>query len=178
MTDDVHRDESTSFDRPLEGENTKHRVYGAVLHAREPTTASKIAEWADCSEDSARTHLSFYAELGIVIRHEDRPVRYQRNNDYFDWRRVSKLAEENTIDELQARISELTNCVEEYRNEYDADSPAEVNILEFDAGQIDEVYVDLGNWATAIEDLRLYERARTKAAKFTESYTADDCTSR
>lgn len=164
MTDDTHRDGPPPFDRPFKNEDTKQRVYGAVLHAREPMTASEIAERADCSEESARTHLSFYADLGIVIRHEGRPVRYERNNDYFEWRRVNGLARENTVDELQVRVSELTDRIQEYRDEYDADSPAEVNALEFDAAQIDDVYVDLGDWATAIEERRLHERARRKAA--------------
>jgi len=164
MTADAHRDGPLPFERPFEGEDTKQRVYGAVLHAREPTSVSEIAERADCSAESARTHLSFYADLGIVVRHEGRPVRYERNDDYFEWRRVSELARENAVDELQARVSELTDRIEEYRDEYDADSPAEIDVLEFDAARIDDVYADLGDWATAIEERRLHERARRKAA--------------
>lgn len=164
MMNDTRRDGPPPFDRPFEGEDTKQRVYGAVLQAREPMTAAEIAEQADCSEESARTHLSFYSDLGIVIRHEGRPVRYERNDDYFEWRRVNELVQENTVEELQARVSELTDRVESYREEYDADSPAEVDVLEFDAEQVDNVYVDLGDWATVIEERHLYERARRKAA--------------
>ncbi|MFC4987069.1 DUF7342 family protein [Saliphagus infecundisoli] len=164
MTGDARRDGPPPFDRPFEGEDTKQRVYGAVLHTREPLTAAEIAERADCSEESARTHLSFYADLGIVIRHEGRPVRYERNDDYFEWRRVNELSRENTIDELQARVSELTDQIEEYRDEYGVDSPAAVDVLEFDAERIDDVYVDLGDWATVIEERQLHERARRKAA--------------
>lgn len=164
MTGDTRRDGPPPFDRPFEGEDTKQRVYGAVLHTREPMAAAEIAERADCSEESARTHLSFYADLGIVIRHEGRPVRYERNDDYFEWRRVNELARENTVDELQARVSELTDRIEEYRDEYGVDSPAEVDVLEFDAEQVDDVYVELGDWATIIEERRLHERARKKAA--------------
>jgi DNA-binding transcriptional regulator GbsR (MarR family) len=164
MTNDIRRDGPPPFDRPFEGEDTKQRVYGAVLHAREPMTAAEIAERADCSAESARTHLSFYAELGIVIRHEGRPVRYERNDDYFEWRRISELARENTIDELQARVSALTDRIGEYRTEYGVDSPAEVDVLEFDAERIDDVYVELGEWATVIEERRLHERARRKTA--------------
>ena len=164
MTGDAHRDGPPPFAKPLERGDTKYRVYGAVLHAREPTTVSKIADWADCSDDSARTHLSFYEKLGIVIRHEDRTVRYQRNDDYFAWRRVSELTQENTVDELQVRMSDLTDCIEEFRNKYNADSPAEINVLEFDSGQFDYVYGDLSEWATTIEERRLYERAIRKTA--------------
>ncbi|ELY38863.1 DUF7342 family protein [Natronorubrum tibetense] len=164
MTDEARRDGPPPFDRPFEDEDTKQRVYGAVLHARKPMTAAELAERADCSEASARTHLSFYADLGIVIRHEGRPVRYERNDDYFEWRRVNELARENTVDELQARVSELTGQIEAYRDEYAVDSPAEVNVLEFDAERVDDVYVELGDWATVLEERRLHERARRKAA--------------
>ena len=164
MADELHRDGPPPFDGPFEDEDTKQRVYGAVLHARDPMTAAEIAERADCSEESARTHLSFYAELGIVVRHEGRPVRYERNDDYFEWRRVNELALEHTVDELQVRVSELTDRVERYRDEYGTDSPADVDVLEFDAGEVDDVYVDLGDWTTTIEERRLHERARQKAA--------------
>lgn len=137
-------------------------MYGAVLHVREPITAAETAEWADCSEQSARAHLSFYADLGIVIPHEGRPVRYERNDDYFEWRRVNKLVRENTVNELRTQVSELTDRIEEYRNEHGIDSPAEVDVLEFDAEQVDDVYVELGDWATIVEERRLHERARKK----------------
>jgi hypothetical protein len=130
-------------------------------------TAAEIAERADCSEESARTHLSFYADLGIVIHHDGRPARYERNDDYFEWRRVNELANVHTVEELQARVSDLTDQIEVYREEYDADSPNDVDVLEFDAERIDDVYADLGDWATAIEERRLHERARQKATSST-----------
>ena len=167
MSDDARRDGPPPFDRPFDGEDTKQRVYGAVLHAREPMTAAEIAERADCSEESARTHLSFYTDLGIVIHHDGRPARYERNDDYFEWRRVNELANVHTVEELQARVSDLTDQIEAYREEYDADSPAAVDVLKFDAECVDDVYADLGDWATAIEERRLHERARQKATSST-----------
>jgi DNA-binding transcriptional regulator GbsR (MarR family) len=164
MPDTARGDGPPPFERPFEGEDTKQRVYGAVLHAREPMTAAEIADRADCSTESARTHLSFYSDLGIVIRHEGRPVRYERNDDYFEWRRVNELAQEHTVDELQTRVSELTDQIEGYRQEYGVDSPADVDVLEYDADRVDDVYADLGDWATAIEERQLHERARRKAA--------------
>jgi hypothetical protein len=61
-------------------------------------------------------------------------------------------------------VSELTDRIKAYRDEYDTDSPADVDVFAFDAEQIDDVYVDLGDWATALEERRLHERARRKAA--------------
>lgn len=164
MPDDTHTDGPPPFDRPFEEEDTKQRVYGAILHAREPMTVAEIAERADCSDESARTHLSFYADLGIVIQHEGRPARYERNDDYFEWRQVSKLSREHTIDELQTRVSELTDQIETYRDKYEADTPADVDVLEYGANQVDDVYRELGDWATALEERRLHERARRKNA--------------
>jgi len=167
MSDDARRHGPPPFDRPFEDADTKQRVYGAVLHAREPMTAAEIAERADCSEESARTHLSFYADLGIVIHHDGRPARYERNNDYFEWRRMNELANDHSVEELQARVSDLTDQIEAYREEYDADSPADVDVLEYGAEHVDDVYADLGDWATAIEERRLHERARQKATSST-----------
>jgi DNA-binding transcriptional regulator GbsR (MarR family) len=167
MTHDARPDGPPPFDRPFDNEDTKQPVYGAVLHAREPVTVAEIAGRADCSEESARTHLSFYADLGIAVRHEGRPVRYERNDDYFEWRRVNELAREHTVDELQARVSELTHRIERDRDEYDADSPADVDVLEFDASRVDDVYAELGDWATVVEERRLHERARRKVASST-----------
>ncbi|SDK16019.1 hypothetical protein SAMN05216226_1288 [Halovenus aranensis] len=167
MSDDARRDGPPPFDRPFDGEDTKQRVYGAVLHAREPMTAAEIAERADCSEESARTHLSFYTDLGIVIYHDGRPARYERNDDYFEWRRMNELANEHTVEELQARVSELTDQIKAYRAEYDADSPGDVDVLDYDAENVDDVYADLGDWATAVEERRLHERARQEATSST-----------
>jgi len=166
MVDD-RRNGPPPFDRPFKNEDTKQRVYGAVLHAREPMTATEIAEKADCSEESARSHLSFYVDLGIAIHHEGRPARYERNNDYFKWRRTNELVLNNSVDELQTRVSELTDQIEAYRDEYDADSPSEIDVLEFESGRIDDVYVDLSDWATVIDERRLHERARRKSASST-----------
>jgi len=162
MADDASSTDPPPFENPSGSAETIRRVYDAVLHAREPMTVSEIAEQAACSDEAARTHLSFYVELGIVLRHEGQPVRYERNDEYFEWRRVNELVEKHTGDELQSRMSELTGRIAEYRDKYDADSPAAVNVLEVDAAQIDDVYIDLGDWETAIEERHLHERAQEK----------------
>ncbi|MDG5777261.1 hypothetical protein VB773_08955 [Haloarculaceae archaeon H-GB2-1] len=66
-------------------------------------------------------------------------------------------------------MSELIDRIEAYREEYATDSPAEVDVLAFDAARVDEVYADLGDWATAIEERQLHERVRRKAARSTAS---------
>ncbi len=110
-------------------------------------TAAEIVEQADCLGESVRTHLSFYADLGIGIHHEGRPVRYEHNDDYFEWQHMNELAQEHTIEELQTRVSELTDTIETYRDEYGVDFPAEVDVLGFDTEMGDGVYVNPSDWA-------------------------------
>jgi len=167
MTGDGTPDGLPEFEQPFEGEDTKQRIYGTVLHAREPMTAAEVADRAECSTASARTHLSFYADLGIVVRHDGRPVRYERNDDYFEWRRVNELARTHTLEELQTRVSELTDRIEAYRAQYSAGSPADVDVLAVETGDVDDVYADLGEWATSIEERRRHERARRKVTEST-----------
>ncbi len=169
MNENANHNGPPPFDRPFDGADTKQRIYGAILHAREPKTAAEIADSANCSAESARTHLSFYADLGIVIHRGGRPATYERNDDYFQWRRVNELTLNNTVEELQARVVELTDTIETYREQYSADSPADVDVIGFDPDHIDDSYIELGNWATALEERRLHERARRKAVGLTAS---------
>ena len=158
---DTPRDTPPPFDRPFDGEDTRQRVHGVILHARDPMTAAEIADRANCTEDAARDHLSFYTEQGIVTKHESEPARYKRNDEHIEQRRVDELADDHTIDELQIRVSELTDQIEQYRDEYNADSPADVDLTDADAADdIDDVYIELSNWATLIEERRLHERAQ------------------
>ena len=75
---------------------------------------------------------------------------------------MNELTHEHSVNELQARFSELTEQIEAFRDEYDADFPADVDVLEYDAKTVDDVYADLSEWATAIKERRLHERARQK----------------
>lgn len=79
------------------------------------------------------------------------------------------MVEARTVDELQVCVSELTDRIEAYRDEYNAETPADVNVLDFDAAEIDDVYADLSDWATAVEERRLHERARRTLAESTTS---------
>lgn len=153
-----------AFDAAFDGD-VEQRVYAAILQAREPTSASKIAETADCDPKTARKYLSWFVELGVVTEHEGRPVTYQRNDAYFKWRRANELASTHSLDELQRRVVELTEEIEAYREQYDAESPAEVDVLALDPDDVDEAYADLADWASAERDRRLFERARRQVAE-------------
>lgn len=102
--------------------------------------------------------------MGIVTQHEGRPTTYERNDSYFEWRRVNNLAADHSSEELQARVRELTERIHEYEQRYGAENPGDVDAVaaaESDEyGTIDDVYGDLGDWATARNERQVYERAR------------------
>lgn len=168
MTNRGSGDAPPSFEDAFSGDDVEQRIYGTVLQTREPTTASTIADRVDCDPKTARKYLNWFADLGIVTRHDGHPATYERNNAYFEWRRINRLAAEYTVEELQERVRELTSRIVEYENTYDATTPAGVDAIAVaetsDERTIDEVYSDLADWETARRDRERYERARQQSA--------------
>lgn len=161
-----------SFDDAFAGTDVEQRVFGTVLQVRSPTGASAIAERADCDPKTARKYLDWFAELGIVTRHGGRPTTYERNDAYFEWRRIDRLAREHSQDELQQRVSDLSERIRAYERRYDAPGPDAVDAVAEAAAResetIDDVYRDLSDWETARHERRLHERARRQRAGSTE----------
>ena len=165
-------DSPPPFDDPFSGDDVEQQLYATVLQTRSPQTAGAIAEDVECDPKTARKYLGWFAELGIVTEHDGRPVTYERNDAYFQWRRINQLATEHTADELMQQVSELTATIERYQRRYDADTPGDVDALaaahESDDRTVDDVYSDLGDWETARQERRLHERARQQQSGSSE----------
>lgn len=172
MTDSDTPNGPPPFEDPFAEGDVERRIYGAVLQTRDPTSATAIAETVGCDPKTARKYLRWFAELGIVTRHDGRPTTYERNDSYFEWRRINRLAAEHSVEELRRRVRERSERIGEYEREYGATTPDEVDALtaatERDDATIDDVYDDLGDWATARRERRYYERARRQRARSTE----------
>ena len=164
MSETGAADGPPSFEDVFASDDVEQRIYGIILQTREPTTASVIADSADCDPKTARKYLGWFDELGIVTRHDGHPATYERNDAYFEWRRINQLAADRSIEELQDHVRELTVRITEYEATYDAASPATVDAVAAAEGSdeltIDAVYSDLADWATAREERDRYERAR------------------
>ncbi|MFP8955085.1 sugar-specific transcriptional regulator TrmB [Natrialbaceae archaeon A-CW3] len=168
MDDTASTDDPPSFDDPFSGDDVEQRIYGTILQTREPATANTIAERAACDPKTARKYLSWFANLGIVTRHDGHPATHERNDAYFEWRRINQLAADHSVEELQVRVRELTTRITDYEDTYDAPTPAAVDAVDVaetsDERTIDGVYSDLADWATAREERERYERARQQRA--------------
>lgn len=168
MVETPSSDEPPNFESVFRGQDVEQRVYGTILQARQPITASAIASRAECDPKTARKYLSWFTELGVVTRHGGRPETYERNDAYFEWRRTYRLATEHSVEELQERVRELTTRIARYEERYDASTPADVDAITLaetsEDRTIDDVYADLGDWATARQERRYYELARQQNA--------------
>lgn len=164
MTDSESSTGPPPFEDTFRGDDVEQRIYGVILQTRNPSTASAIAERVDCDPKTARKYLGWFADLGIVTRHDGRPATYERNDAYFEWRRINRLATDHTTEELQRRVQELTTTITDYEETYGAVTPADVDVLVVagasDDRAIDDVYGDLTDWTTARQERERYERAR------------------
>lgn len=163
MSDPLQTDGPPPFESPFD-DDVERRIYGVILQTRDPTAASAIAEAADCDSKTARKYLAWFAELGIVTERDGHPTTYERNDSYFEWRRINRLSASHSTDELAQRVDELTKRIRGYERAYGASSPSDIDAIgaaetRADA-TIDEVYADLGDWETALAERRQYERAR------------------
>lgn len=157
-----------AFDNTFDADDVEQRIYGVILQTREPATATVIADRADCDPKTARKYLSWFANLGIITRHDGHPATYERNDAYFKWRRINQLAANHSREELQQQVRTLTEKITRYEDAYDAATPADVNALAIAEANvdwsIDEIYSDLADWSTARQERERYERARQQRA--------------
>jgi len=105
MSNSESPDGPPSFKDAFRGDDVEQRIYGTILQTREPTTASAIADVADCDPKTARKYLGWFSELGIVTRHDGHPATYERNDAYFEWRRINQLAADHSVEDLPAARS-------------------------------------------------------------------------
>lgn len=152
------------FDDAFSGDDVEQRIYGTILGIRDPTSASSIADQVDCDPKTARKYLGWFADLGIVTRHEGPPATYERNDAYFEWRRINRLAADHTTEALRNRVRALTDRITDYEDTYDASTPGAVDAIAVVEGtestSIDDVYRDLADWETARQERDRFERAR------------------
>jgi len=149
------------FENPFEtATSAEKRVYNTVVQTRQPTTARALADDADCDPKTARKYLAWFSRLGVVTEHDGEPPTYERNDRYFEWRRINELASKPAA-ELQSQVQSLAERIETYEQRYDADDPAEVDALAPPAEiSTETAFAELTDWQTARSELQRHEQAR------------------
>ncbi|AWB28424.1 DUF7342 family protein [Halococcoides cellulosivorans] len=148
--------ESLLTDGPI-----RERLLDIIIELRTPTKVSDIADLVDCDTETARDYLEWFTEMGIVHRHDGRPVRYERNNTYFQWRRINHIRDEYTDQEIVNALSDALDQIEDYRAQFDADAPNDVSLVEASRDMsTEDAWEALSEWETLERRATLLDAAR------------------
>jgi predicted ArsR family transcriptional regulator len=154
----------------VRGERTRDDFFDAVLALDSPQSAREVADRAGHGVDAAREYLDWFERMGIVRQVEESPAIYGRNQEYLDWRRVQRLREEYTDDELIELLERAANRDDKRTEQFGTDSPESVSITRF-AAETDQsvgaVWEEISEWRTVRRQIAVLERALTGAADST-----------
>ncbi len=154
-------DELESPESLLKGGPIRERVLNVVTGLRTPTKVSDIADLADCDTETARDYLKWFDEMGMVHRHDGRPVRYERNDAYFQWRRIDRIREDYSAQEIVETLSDTLEQIEDYREQFDANDPNGVSLLEASRNMsTEDAWEALSEWKTLERRAALLDAAR------------------
>ena len=99
----------------------------------------------------------------MVQRQDGRPVRYERNDAYFQWRRIDQIRAEYTEQEIVTVLSEALEEIEAYRTQFGAEHPGEVSLVDVTREQnlsIEAAWEALIQWETLERRTALLDVAR------------------
>ncbi|WP_336327958.1 DUF7342 family protein [Halovenus sp. HT40] len=156
--------ELSPADELVRGERTRDDFFDAVLTLDSPQTASEVADRAGHGVDAAREYLEWFERMGIVTQVGESPATYRRNQEYLDWRRVQRLREEYTDDELVEMLERAAEQDEEFAETFGVDSPDALSITEYaseTSQSVAAVWEDVTAWQTTRRRIALLERALT-----------------
>ena len=156
-------DELESPDTLLKGGSIRERLLDVVVGLRTPAKVSTIAERADCDTETARDYLEWFDEMGMVQRHDGRPVRYERNDAYFQWRRIDRIREEYSEQEIVNALGDTLEQIEDYRTQFEVEHPDEVSLVDATQEQnlsTEAAWEALSEWETLEQRAALLDAAR------------------
>lgn len=138
------------------------RVYETILGISEFTRHHKIAEVAGCAPNTAKKHLNRLNQMGIVeCQSSHRILKFRRNDAYLEWREVTQIADEQSVQDLAERVRELETKESELQEEFGVEGPDTASVYgsNSDRPRHEQMQV-IGTWNGIQRDIRLYEAAR------------------
>jgi predicted ArsR family transcriptional regulator len=135
MSDESNR----GTERWLEETSAFDRVRSVAFALQQPQTAGQIAESAHVSEKTARDHLGRLVEMDVMLEETgEGPTTYYPDPAYMRYREVRTLAREHDRDELTDIVATLKRDIEEWRDEFDVETPDELRASVADADVSEE----------------------------------------
>lgn len=102
------------------------RVREVMKRTYDPQPVGEIASRARTSENTARKHLDQLAEGGFVVETASPDARgtcYERSSASLVLEQANRIRSEVDTATLTARVAEMQQTVQTYREKFDADSP-------------------------------------------------------
>ncbi len=96
-------------------------------------------------------------------RHDGRPVRYERNDAYLQWRRIDQIREEYSRQEIVDALADTLEQIEDYGTQFDAEHPDEVSLVDVTREQnmsTGAAWEALSEWETLDRQAALLDAAR------------------
>jgi len=137
----------------------RERMLDVIVGLRTPTTVSAVADRVDCDPETARDYLGWFAEMGMVHQYPGRPVRYEVNRSYLRWRRVERIREALSEEEIVEELGSTRATIAEFRARFDAGHPDDVSLLAVD-DDVEAAWEALSAWQSALERAALLDAAR------------------
>jgi len=135
MSDESNR----GTERWVEETSAFDRVRSVAFALQQPQTAGQIAESAHVSEKTARDHLRRLVEMDVMLEETgEGPTTYYPDPAYMRYREVRTLAREHDRDELTDIVATLKRDIEEWRDEFDVETPDELRASVADADVSEE----------------------------------------
>lgn len=114
-------------ERWIEETSAFDRVRSVAFTLQQPRTAGQIAESAHVSEKTARGHLQRLVEMDVMLEETgEGPTTYYPDPAYIRYREVRTLAREHDRDKLTDIVATLKSDIEEWRDEFDVETPDEL----------------------------------------------------
>jgi len=114
-------------DRWKEHQSAFDRVRAVALTISEPKSANWIVEQANVSENTARDHLQRLVEMNVLrVVSRETTIEYEPDPLYTRIQALRDLLDNYYLDDLLELRRDLQQQVEEWQNEYDADSPSDL----------------------------------------------------
>jgi DNA-binding Lrp family transcriptional regulator len=136
---------------------SRERIRTVLEETTEYATAAEIADRALTSEPTTRKYLEELVADGIGVTIQDgRTTQYKRNDGHWIDERIEELRTTTSRDELIEEIREMKAQVQEYRDAYGVEGPAELAI-ELDAD--DDGWADVGRWRATRRNLAVAQAA-------------------
>jgi len=152
-----------------ESTTARERVETIATTLSEPRTANWVAEQAEVTWDTAKTHLDDLVDSGVLLTTDDERYVPDPTRAYFD--HLRELILTNDREGLRAELEAIAERIETWQTTYDVESPDELEASLADERSHDEVAdrrQALRRWETAVRSretirtaLLLYDDVRS-----------------